>query len=117
MLLPLTYGGELYHDGGVGICCLFKAIPLKLGRIERIVVFKPKQFKNNFEVFQVIYSESASDKGALTAWIVDNIHGLCGHKTGDNAKEFQELGQVDIFAGASPSRHFQGEILTRHFCW
>ena len=83
---------------------------MKLGRIERIVVFKPKQFKNNFEIFQVIYSESASDKGALTAWIVDNIQGLCGHKTGVNAKEFmfQELDQVDIFADASPSRNFCG---------
>ena len=58
----------------------------KLGHIERVVVFRPKQHQNKFEVFEVIYSESASDKGALTAWIVDNIHGLCGHKTGDNAK-------------------------------
>ena len=82
----------------------------KLGHIERVVVFRPKQLQSNFEVFEVIYSESASEKGALTVWIVDNIHGLCGQKTGDNAKEFkfQELGQLDIFAGASPSGHFHG---------
>ena len=83
---------------------------MKLGRIERIVVFKPKKFNNNFEVFQVIYSESASDKGAFTALIIVNIHGLCGHNTRVNAKEFmfQELGQVDIFTGSSPIRHFHG---------
>ena len=35
----------------------YQDVMAKLGHIERIVVFRPKQLKNNFEVFEVIYSE------------------------------------------------------------
>ena len=61
----------------------------KLGHTEGVVMFRPKHLQNKFEDSEVIYSDSASDKGALTAWITDNILGLCGHRTGDNAKEFE----------------------------
>ena len=61
----------------------------KLGHTEGVVNFQPKHFQTKFEESEVIYSESASDKGALTVWFAENIHGLCGHRTGDNAKEFE----------------------------
>jgi len=61
----------------------------KLGHTEGVVMFRPKHLQNKFEDSEVIYSESASDKGALAAWIADNIHGLCGHRTGDNVKDFK----------------------------
>ena len=38
--------------------------------------------------FGLGFSEgSAEDKGALASWIASNKHGICGHRTTDNAKE------------------------------
>jgi len=61
----------------------------KLGQKEGVVMFRPKHLQNKFEDATVVYAGSASDKGALATWIADNIHGLCGHRTGDNAKDFK----------------------------
>ena len=61
----------------------------KLGHTEAVVMFRPKHLQNKFEDSTVVYDGSASDKGALATWIADNIHGLCGHRTGDNAKDFK----------------------------
>ena len=85
----------------------------KLGHIERVVMFRPKQLQNKFEDFEVIYSESASDKGALTAWIVDNIHGLCGHRTGDNAKEFK-IPLVVAYYDVDYAKNVKGTISWRN---
>lgn len=61
----------------------------KLGQTEAVVLYRPKHLKNKFEDDTVVYDGSATDKGALAAWISDNFHGLCGHRTGDNAKDFK----------------------------
>lgn len=61
----------------------------KLGHTEAVVMFRPKHLQNKFEDSTLVYDGSASDKGALATWIADNIHGLCGHRTGDNAKDFK----------------------------
>jgi len=61
----------------------------KLGHTEGVVLFRPKHLQNKFEDSSVVYSGSDSDKGALASWISDNLHGLCGHRTTDNAKEFK----------------------------
>ena len=79
----------------------------KLGHTEGVVMFRPKHLQNKFEDSEVIYSESASDKGALTAWIAENIHGLCGHRTGDNAKEF-EMPLVVAFYDVDYAKNVKG---------
>jgi len=61
----------------------------KLGHTEGVVLFRPKHLQNKFEDSAVVYSGSDSDKGAIGTWIGDNINGLCGHRTTDNAKEFK----------------------------
>jgi len=61
----------------------------KLGHKEGVVMFRPKHLQNKFEDSAVVYSGSDSDKGALATWIGDNINGLCGHRTTDNAKDFK----------------------------
>ena len=61
----------------------------KLGHTEGVVMFRPKHLQNKFEDATAVYDGSASDKGALATWVADNIHGLCGHRTGDNAKDFK----------------------------
>jgi len=61
----------------------------KLGHTEGVVLFRPKHLHNKFEDSAVVYDGSASDKGALGSWIGKNIHGLCGHRSTDNAKDFK----------------------------
>merc|ERR1712241_938669 len=46
----------------------------------------------------VTYSGSADDKAALASWIAGNKHGICGHRTTDNAKEFKEPLVVAYYA-------------------
>jgi len=61
----------------------------KLGHKEGVVLFRPKHLQNKFEDSSVVYSGSNSDKGALASWVAESLHGLCGHRTTDNAKEFK----------------------------
>jgi len=79
----------------------------KLGHTEGVVMFRPKHLQNKFEDSEVIYSESASDKGALAAWIADNIHGLCGHRTGDNVKDFK-MPLVVAYYGVDYAKNVKG---------
>merc|ERR1711992_91699 len=66
------------------------AIMAKLGHEEAVVLYRPKHLANKFEEATVVYSGKADDKSAMAAWIADNKHGMAGHRTSDNAKEFKE---------------------------
>ena len=85
----------------------------KLAHTERVVMFRPKQLQNKFEDFEVIYSESASDKGALTSQIAENIHELCDHGTGDNAKEFK-FPLVVVYYDVDYAKNVKGTISWRN---
>jgi len=61
----------------------------KLGHKEGVVLYRPKHLHNKFEDAALVYDGSATDKGALASWISSNFHGLCGHRTADNAKDFK----------------------------
>ena len=37
------------------------------------------------------YEGKDDDKGAMAAFIADNKHGMVGHRTSDNAKEFKVM--------------------------
>jgi len=67
-----------------------EAVMTKLGQKEGVVLFRPKHLTNKFEESTVSYTGSAEDKAGLASWIADNKHGVCGHRTTDNAKEFKE---------------------------
>ena len=54
-----------------------------------IVLHRPKILQSKFEDAEVKY-EGKMDKDHLTKWILDNYHGLVGHRTMDNMKEFKE---------------------------
>jgi len=62
----------------------------KLGQKEGVVLYRPKHLANKFEDGSVAYSGGADDKGAMASFITDNKNGIAGHRTTDNAKEFQE---------------------------
>jgi len=67
-----------------------EAVMTKLGQKEGVVLFRPKQLANKFEESSVSYTGSADDKAALASWIAASKHGVCGHRTSDNAKDFKE---------------------------
>jgi len=64
------------------------AVLEKLGHKEGVVLFRPKNLQSKFEDSQVVY-DGKIKKDALEEWINTNYHGLCGHRTGDNAKDFK----------------------------
>merc|ERR1711874_567898 len=65
---------------------------------EGVVLYRPKQLANKFEEGTVTYSGSADDKAALASWIAGNKHGICGHRSMGNAKEFKEPLVVAYYA-------------------
>ena len=66
-----------------------EAVMKKLGQSDAIVLFRPKHLANKFEAATVTYEGKDDDKGAMAAFIADNKHGMVGHRTSDNAKEFK----------------------------
>merc|ERR550525_249277 len=75
-----------------------EAVLAKLGQKDGVVLYRPNHLANKFEEGTVTYSGSADDKGALASWIAGNKHGICGHRTTDNAKEFKEPLVVAYYA-------------------
>jgi len=60
----------------------------KLGHSNAVVLYRPKNLHSKFEDSSLVYEGGATDKVALEGWIKKNYHGLCGHRTTDNAKDF-----------------------------
>jgi len=60
----------------------------KLGHNEAVVLYRPKNLQSKFEDSSLVYDGGATDKTGLEGWIKKNYHGLCGHRTTDNAKDF-----------------------------
>merc|ERR1711936_1143007 len=56
---------------------------------EGIVLHRPKILQSKFEPAEVKY-EGKMDKDSITKWVKENYHGLCGHRTVDNARDFKE---------------------------
>jgi len=54
-----------------------------------LVLHRPKHLHSKFEPSEVKY-EGSMDKDSISTWIKENYHGLAGHRTIDNAKEFKE---------------------------
>merc|ERR1712241_1622390 len=52
-----------------------------------MVLYRPKQLQTKLEPSEVEY-DGAAKKSAIQAWVKKNYHGLVGHRTVDNAKEF-----------------------------
>jgi len=72
-----------------------KAVGQDLGSV---VLVRPKHLQSKLEPSQVVYSGSATDKTALEAFINENYHGLAGHRTTDNAKDFAGAVMVAYYA-------------------
>jgi len=62
-----------------------------------IVLYRPTNLQSKFEDKEVKY-EGEVEKDAITKWIKENYHGLVGHRTLDNAKDFKEPLVIAYFA-------------------
>ena len=51
------------------------------------MLYRPKQLQTKLEPSEVEYDGEAK-KSDISAWVRKNYHGLVGHRTGDNSKDF-----------------------------
>jgi protein disulfide isomerase family A protein 3 len=73
----------------------------------QVVLVRPKHLQTKLEPAQVVYT-GAADKADLEAWIVGNYHGLAGHRTPDNAKDFAKTAAVVAFYGVDYVKNVKG---------
>ena len=59
-----------------------------MGSEEGVYLVRPKNLQSKFEDAELKYSGKL-EKDALVSWVKANYHGLCGHKTTDNVKDFK----------------------------
>jgi len=93
-----------------------EAVMKKLGHSDAVVLFRPKHLANKFEAATVTYEGKEDDKGAMAAFIADNKHGMVGHRTSDNAKEFKEpivvaYYDVDYVKNVKGTNYWRNRIL------
>ena len=59
-----------------------------MGKELGVFLVRPKHLQSKFEDAELKY-DGKMEKNALAQWVKDNYHGLCGHRTTDNAKDFK----------------------------
>jgi protein disulfide isomerase family A protein 3 len=71
-----------------------------------IVLYRPTILQSKFEDKEVIY-DGKIDKDDITKWVKENYHGLVGHRTLDNAKDFKEP-LVIVYFGVDYAKNVKG---------
>jgi len=82
-----------------------KAVGQPLGSV---VLVRPKQLQTKMEASLVTYAGSATDKSALEAFITQKYHGLVGHRTPDNAKDFASGASVVAYYAVDYVKNAKG---------
>jgi len=86
-----------------------EAVAKEVGQpLGSVVLVRPKQLQTKMEASQVVYDGSATDKAALEAFINQNYHGLVGHRTTDNAKDFANKAVVVAYYGVDYVKNAKG---------
>lgn len=60
----------------------------KLNKELGVFLIRPKNLRSKFEDAELKY-DGKMEKDAIVGWVKANYHGLCGHRTTDNAKDFK----------------------------
>ena len=55
---------------------------------DKVVLHRPSHLQSKMEETDLVF-EGKVTKDALTSWVKANYHGLVGHRTFDNAKDFK----------------------------
>ena len=79
-------GGYIQNNNYLFCFHFFQAGPL--GKELGIFLVRPKNLRSKFEDAELKY-DGKVEKEAIVSWIKANYHGICGHKTTDNAKDFK----------------------------
>lgn len=77
-----------------------------LGKELGVFLVRPKNLQSKFEDAELKY-DGKMEKGALADWVKKNYHGLCGHRTSDNAKDFK-LPLVTAYYDVDYSKNVKG---------
>nr|CAG4643858.1 EOG090X0438 [Lepidurus arcticus] len=83
-----------------------KAVLEKVGESDAIILYRPKHLHNKFEPSTAKYS-GAANKEDINSWIEKSFHGLCGHRTTDNAAQFRDP-VVIAFYGVDYKKNVKG---------
>jgi protein disulfide isomerase family A protein 3 len=59
-----------------------------LGKELGVFLVRPKHLKSKFEDAELKY-DGKMEKDAIINWVKSSYHGLCGHRTPENAKDFK----------------------------
>jgi len=82
-----------------------KAVGQPMGSI---VLVRPKHLQSKLEASQVVYDGAETDKTAVEEFITKNYHGLAGHRTTDNAKDFAAGASVVAYYGVDYVKNVKG---------
>ena len=93
--------------------CSFKVG--KLGKDLGVFLIRPKNLRSKFEDAELKY-DGKMEKDALVTWVKNNYHGLCGHRTPDNAKDFKlplvtAFYDVDYVKNAKGTNYWRNRVM------
>jgi len=71
-----------------------------------IVLYRPVNLQSKFEDKEVVYVGKI-EKEAISKWVKQNYHGLVGHRTLDNAKDFKEP-LVNVYYAVDYAKNVKG---------
>ena len=77
-----------------------------MGKELGVFLVRPKHLQSKFEDAELKY-DGKMEKGAPADWVKKNYHGLCGHRTSDNAKDFK-LPLVTAYYDVDYSKNVKG---------
>lgn len=97
----LKTAGQLREDASFA-----HSISGALGKELGVFLVRPKNLQSKFEDAELKY-DGKMEKGALADWVKKNYHGLCGHRTSDNAKDFK-LPLVTAYYDVDYSKNVKG---------
>eukprot|EP00088_Acartia_fossae_P071285 TRINITY_DN9755_c0_g1_i3.p1 TRINITY_DN9755_c0_g1~~TRINITY_DN9755_c0_g1_i3.p1 ORF type:complete len:486 (-),score=166.12 TRINITY_DN9755_c0_g1_i3:853-2310(-) len=86
------------------------------GSLGSVILVRPKHLQSKLEDSVVVYDGSATDKSALEAFITKNYHGLAGHRTTDNARDFGQSNlvvayyEVDYVKNAKGTNYWRNRV-------
>ncbi|XP_055319508.1 protein disulfide-isomerase A3-like [Sitodiplosis mosellana] len=81
----------------------------KYGVTDGIILFRAPQYANKFEENQVEFDGSGIEE--LTTFVKGNFHGLVGHRTRDNAAEFNRPVVVAYVKNPEKTNHWRSQML------
>ena len=80
-----------------------------------VVLYRPKHLQTKLEPSELEY-DGAAKKSDIQAWVKKNYHGLVGHRTIDNSKDFRRTlvvayYDVDYVKNAKGTNYWRNRVM------